>query len=70
MALLKTSAPALSEELVRAHQARINDFIDEHVEKLRLECPGVPPPVIRSILTNRSGGCECRSYLNIKEAGA
>ncbi len=65
MALLKTSPPALDEATVLSLQDRINDFIDAQVREIKKESPGVPETVLRNILTARSGGCECRSFLNL-----
>jgi hypothetical protein len=60
----------LDEQKVKTLQGEINDFIDARAEDLRAVTPGVPVTVLRNILTNRSGGCECRAYLQIKQQDA
>ena len=64
---MKFSKTATLEDRVRSLRQEIDQFIDERVEKLRAECPGVPGPMLRNSLTARSGGCECRALLNILE---
>jgi hypothetical protein len=66
MAFLKN--PPLDEAMVLAHQDRINDFIDQRVQELKKECPGVPEGVLRNILTARANDCECRAALQIMRA--
>ena len=68
MALLKTSAPALDEARVRSLRDEINVFIDGRVAEIRKTCEGVPETVLRNILMNRSDGCLCVAFLNIKQS--
>jgi hypothetical protein len=65
VAFLK-NPPALDEALVLSVREKINSFIDQRVEEMKASCEGVPPQVLRNIITSRSNGCECRAYLQIK----
>jgi hypothetical protein len=64
MAFNKT--PPLDER-IRQIRAEIDAIIDEKVEQSRKECPGVPPGVLRDLITAQGGGCQCRQYLQIME---
>jgi hypothetical protein len=67
MAILsKPTPPPLSEQRVQALQDEINAFIDARADALKAEAPNVPTAVLRNIICSRSGGCACRTYLQIK----
>jgi len=68
MALLKTPRPEALEDRIRAIQSEIDAHIDQlaKAEHERIG-GGVPLPVIRNIITGRTGECQCRQYLKIKE---
>lgn len=55
------------EERIQSIRADIDAFIDARVEIDRRLCPGVPATVLRNLLTARSGGCHCESYIGIKK---
>jgi hypothetical protein len=57
MPLLKDRIEQLREE--------IDERIDELVAIEKANCPGVPEPVLRNLMTARAGGCQCRQYLNL-----
>ena len=55
------------EDRIRALRAEIDTFIDTKVaEELRAN-PGASADVLRNILTNRAGDCQCRAYLRLQE---
>jgi len=64
MALNRT--PTL-EERIQALRAEVDAFIDARVEIERGLCPGVPPGMLRNLITAHSGGCQCAAYLAIKQ---
>jgi hypothetical protein len=55
-------------ERIEALRAEIDAFIDALAEKDA--GLGVPVGVLRNLLTARSGGCECRAYLQNVEQGS
>ena len=59
-----TRAPNL-EERIRAIRAEINSIIDERVDTVSRESPGVPTGVIRNLLTARAPACPCAQYLEL-----
>jgi hypothetical protein len=59
-----TRAPTL-EERIRLVRADIEAVIDEQVDAVAKESPGVPPGVIRNLLTARSPACPCAQYLEL-----
>lgn len=59
------------DERIRQIRVEIDAIIDQKVEQNRKECPGVPPDVLRDLITAKSGGCHCRQYLQMQgEDGA
>jgi hypothetical protein len=68
MALLKTPDKPLLEriELIRAEADRL---IDAEAQKVKEQNPGLPIAVIRNLLTNRSGNCQCAAVRRISEQG-
>ena len=54
-------------ERIEEFRAELDAFIDSRAEALKAESPGVPFQVLRNILTNRAGGCQCQGALNILE---
>jgi hypothetical protein len=53
------------EERIQTIRAEIDAFIDAQVEAERKACPGVPPGVLRDLITARAGACQCAVYLNL-----
>jgi hypothetical protein len=64
---MKLTKPALHERIT-ALRAEVDAFIDEKAEEMKAQNPGIPVGVLRNMLTARSGGCQCRAYLDIVEA--
>jgi hypothetical protein len=59
------SAPTL-EERIRLVRADIDSVVEARVEAVAQESPGVPPGVIRNLLTARAPACPCAQYLELK----
>jgi hypothetical protein len=57
-------APPL-EDRIRHIRAEIEATIDARVEVVARESPGVPPGVIRNLLTARAPACPCAQYLEL-----
>ncbi len=53
------------EERIGELRAEIDGVIDEHVAKIASESPGVPPGVIRNLLTARAPACRCAQYIEL-----
>jgi hypothetical protein len=68
--MLKKQNPLPEKSLssrIQDFRDELDQFIDARAEALKKESPGVPFQVLRSILTNRAGGCQCQGALNILE---
>jgi hypothetical protein len=48
-------------------RAELDQFIDAKAAELKQENEGVPVQVLRTILSNRAGACQCQAALNILE---
>lgn len=59
------SAPTL-EDRIRLIRADIESEIDARVDAVAKESPGVPPGVIRNLLTARAPACPCAQYLELR----
>lgn len=59
-----TQVPNL-EERIKAIRAEINSMIDERVDSVSRESPGVPTGVIRNLLTARAPACPCAQYIEL-----
>lgn len=57
-------APQL-EDRIRDIRAEIEAIIDARVDVVARESPGVPPGVIRNLLTARAPACPCAQYLEL-----
>lgn len=64
MKATRTPTPTL-EERIRRVRADIEAVIDERVDAVAKESPGVPPGVIRNLLTARAPACLCSQYLEL-----
>lgn len=53
------------EERIEDLRAEIDGIIDERVAKIASQSPGVPPSVIRNLLTARAPACRCAQYLEL-----
>lgn len=59
-----TPTPSL-EDRIRQIRSEIEAIIDAQIELVAGESPGVPPGVIRNLLTARSPTCPCAQYLEL-----
>ncbi|MDI1265890.1 MAG: hypothetical protein PS018_21820 [bacterium] len=53
------------EDRIKQVRAEIEAIIDGSVEVVARESPGVPPGVIRNLLTARAPACACAQYLDL-----
>jgi hypothetical protein len=53
------------EERIEELRVEIDGIIDERVAKIASQSPGVPPGVIRNLLTARSPACRCAQYIEL-----
>ena len=54
------------EERIKQIRAEIEAVIDARVNVVAQESPGVPPGVIRNLLTARAPACPCTQYLELR----
>ncbi|KRR27954.1 hypothetical protein CQ14_09010 [Bradyrhizobium lablabi] len=59
-----TRTPSL-EDRIKQVRADIEAIIASRVEAVAKESPGVPPGVIRNLLTARAPACPCAQYLEL-----
>jgi hypothetical protein len=62
---VKTTRIPPLEDRIKQVRADIETIIDAHVERVAEESPGVPPGVIRNLLTARAPTCLCAQYLEL-----
>ena len=62
---MKTTCTPTLEERIRQIRADIEAIVDARVELVAKESPGVPPGVIRNLLTARAPACPCAQYLEL-----
>jgi hypothetical protein len=62
---MKTARIPTLEERIRLIRADIEAMIDARVDAVAKESPGVPPGVIRNLLTARAPACPCAQYLEL-----
>ncbi|QQO36485.1 hypothetical protein JJC00_13430 [Bradyrhizobium diazoefficiens] len=53
------------EERIEDLRAEIDGIIDDRVAKIASQSPGVPPGVIRNLLTARAPSCRCAQYIEL-----
>ena len=53
------------EERIQQIRAEIEAIVDARVDVVARESPGVPPGVIRNLLTARAPACPCTQYLEL-----
>lgn len=53
------------EDRIKQIRAEIEAIIDGRVQAVARESPGVPPGVIRNLLTARTPACACAQYLEL-----
>lgn len=56
--------PTLEDQIARIRE-EIEKIIDAQVDRVVKESPGVPPGVIRNLLTARAPACPCTQYLDL-----
>jgi hypothetical protein len=59
--MLKAKPEKPLAERIADFRDELDQFIDSRAEALKAETPGVPLQVLRNILTNRAGGCQCQA---------
>lgn len=62
---MKATRVHILEQRIEAIRAEINAIIDERVDAVSKESPGVPAEVIRNLLTARAPACPCAQYLEL-----
>jgi len=62
---MATKQRATLEERIEELRAEIDGIIDERVAKIASQSPGVPPGVIRNLLTARAPICRCAQYIEL-----
>ncbi|MCK1642905.1 hypothetical protein IVA95_36455 [Bradyrhizobium sp. 157] len=62
---MKTTRTPTLEERIKQVRAEIEEIIDAHVGAVAKQSPGVPPGVIRNLLTARAPTCPCAQYLEL-----
>jgi hypothetical protein len=62
---MKQPRAARLEERIEELRAEIDSIIDERVETIARQSPGVPSGVIRNLLTARAPACRCAQYLEL-----
>jgi hypothetical protein len=62
---MRTTHTPILEERIRQVRADIEAVIDARVGAVAKESPGVPPGVIRNLLTARAPACPCAQYLEL-----
>jgi hypothetical protein len=58
--MITRKQPEISEERIERFRAELNDYIDQRIEEMGKDCPGVPRQVLRNLVENRAIGCPCR----------
>jgi hypothetical protein len=59
-----TNTPSL-EDRIKHIRAEIDAIVDAKARAVAKQSPGVPPGVIRNLLTARAPACPCAQYLEI-----
>ena len=62
---MKTTHTPTLDERIRQVRADIEAIIDARVDAVAKESPGVPPGVIRNLLTAGAPACPCTQYLEL-----
>lgn len=62
---MKTTPVPPLEARIKQIRADIEAIIDARVNLVASESPGVPPGVIRNLLTARAPACPCSQYLDL-----
>jgi hypothetical protein len=62
---MKTTRIPPLEDRIKQVRADIEAVVDAQVERVVKESPGVPPGVIRNLLTAGAPACPCAQYLEL-----
>lgn len=62
---MKTTRNPPLEDRIKQMRAEIEAIIDARVDAVAKQSPGVPPGVIRNLLTARAPACPCAQYLEM-----
>jgi hypothetical protein len=62
---MKTACTPPLEDRIKQVRADIETIIADKVAVVARESPGVPPGVIRNLLTARAPACPCAQYLEL-----
>ncbi len=62
---MRTTPTQPIEDRIKEIRAEIEAIIDARVKAVAKESPGVPPGVIRNLLTARAPACPCAQYLEL-----
>jgi hypothetical protein len=62
---MKQQRTARLEDRIEELRAEIDGIIDARVAEIASESPGVPPGVIRNLLTARAPSCRCAQYIEL-----
>jgi hypothetical protein len=62
---MKINRSPTLEDRIRQVRADIEKIIDTRVDLVVKDSPGVPPGVIRNLLTTRAPACPCAQYLEL-----
>ena len=54
------------EDRIEEIRAEIDGIIDARVAGIASQSPGVPPGVIRNLLTARAPACRCAQYIELR----
>lgn len=65
---MKSARTPVLEERIKEIQGEIDRILDARVAKIARQSPGVPPGVIRNLLTARAPTCQCAQYLELDNA--
>jgi hypothetical protein len=63
--LMRTMPAPSIDDRIKQIRAEIEAIIDARVEVVARASPGVPPGVIRNLLTARAPACPCTQYLEL-----
>ena len=62
---MRTTLTQPIEDRIKQIRTEIEAIIDARVKAVAKESPGVPPGVIRNLLTARAPACPCAQYLEL-----
>jgi hypothetical protein len=63
--MMKQPRTARLEQRIKELRTEIDAIVTSRVEQIARQSPGVPPGVIRNLLTARAPFCRCAQYLEL-----